>query len=947
MRPAFFLVCGLLLTGALPASSAGPALVKDVNPDVAPLNDNTPALSQFVSVGPRAVFVLSRRGPTDYGGELWASDGTDGGTGRLRSFVPSQSQLQVLGSDGRLAFVLVTTPISFSSLTLAVWRTDGTIDGTFPVTGPLLPVPGGFQSRLALGRLFFSGCTAESGCEPWVSDGSAAGTRRLRDLTPGSYGSNPRSFVEMGGRVYFFADTPAGPGLWRTDGTRPGTRRMAPLSPYANPKDLTSSGDRLYFRVGPVISPSRDALWTSDGTAAGTRSLPPFDRARGRGPAVTQFVGAAGGLEYFVGIDPSLGWQIYRTDGTPGGTIRLTKLPGEPFYLGPAASLPDRFVFVGPTVGLWVSDGSRDGTGPLTGCPGGCGIPHAASGMVASGGLVFYNGRLASPGGAGYEPWVTDGTPAGTRQVADVCPGSCDSFPYFGPVIHGQVLFYARSALWGTDGTPGGTRLLAVNAIQAPDLTTRLVAAAGSRLVFAGFENAPTGNDLLPVLGSTEGTPESQLTLDLRLNDGAGSNPREFTALGDKVLFFACSPLGRIWATRGTPESTVPLTDAGGYCDDTTLHFVVLNGIAYFKAFRPGEYWNELWRTDGTPEGTFAISHLGPEQDVTALAVFQGRLVFVTGYLDPDATQVHSGLWTSDGTAAGTAQVFDFGVRYVRELHPVGDAIYFTGQDRDYVTAVFRTDGTQAGTRELNRIQLDAQATDFQQLGGRVFFRVRDFANGDLWRTDGTPEGTVQLEPPGNRVAYVQDLVQLGGRLYFVGLDVTDPSTDQGVPTLFRSDGTVAGTTRVKTFGLEDSSLIPYFPVPWLTAADGSLYFVAADEAHGPELWKSDGTTAGTVLVKDIGPGPESSRISEVTAVGSRIFFAADDGEHGIELWTSDGSDAGTRRVADISEGPTSSAPRELAPIGNRLFFSADDGVVGREPWVLPLDATLSGRIVP
>jgi len=945
MRRSRLLPVLLLLACAcgLPLRAAEPRRVADVNPSLAgPSDQPQTLLGQFFSVGARAVFVLTRNGPQDYGGELWASDGTDGGTERLRSFVSSQSAVEILGSDGRIAFVRVTTFADDFTQTSAIWRTDGTPEGTSAVTGPLGIPQGGFQSLVTPGRLFFSGCTADSGCEPWASDGTATGTRRLRDLTPGPYGSGPRQFSALSGKVYFFADTPAGPGLWRSDGTRQGTRRVALLSPYANPKSLKTADSRLYFLVGPGSS-TANALWTSDGTEAGTRPVPPFDRARGRGPSAVRILGSLGDLAFFVGIEPAVGWQVYRSDGTPGGTRRLTAFSGAPFYFDTGIALEDHFLFLAPSGVLWTSDGTRAGTVSLGGPP-----PEARSGLVASGGLAFFNARI-NPGGQGYEPWVTDGTPGGTHQIADLCVGGCSSFPLFtAPVIHGQVLFYAGANLWGTDGTAGGTRLLATGAAAPSESqpTLPLVAAAGPRLVFSGFDQDASGN-VIPRLKSTEGTPESERTLDLRLTDGAGSNPREFTALGDKVLFFACSPLGGVWATGGTPETTEPLTDAGAVCGDTSLHFVVLNGIAYFKAIKPGDYWHELWRTDGTPEGTYAVSHMGPEQEVGALAVFQGRLLLVTSFIDNDATRVHSAVWTSDGTAAGTAQVFDFAVRYVREIQVVGDAAWFAGQNADYQTAVYRSDGTRSGTRELTRIGLDAQAVDFQQLGGRTFFLVRDRADGMIYGTDGTPEGTRQLVPPGNQVNYIQDLAQLGGKLYFFGLDMTDPEGYQGLPTLFRSDGTVAGTVRIRAFSLDNSFLIPYFLPPWLTVAGGTLYFVAADEAHGSELWRSDGTAAGTVLVKDIRPGPDGSRISSIVGVGSRIFFAADDGEHGIELWTSDGTAAGTRQAADISEGPTSSAPAELAPIGNRLFFSADDGIAGREPWMLPMDATLAGRIVP
>src|SRR2546425_8174835 len=104
-----------------------------------------------------------------------------------------------------------------------------------------------------------------------------------------------------------------------------------------------------------------------------------------------------------------------------------------------------------------------------------------------------------------------------------------------------------------------------------------------------------------------------------------------------------------------------------------------------------------------------------------------------------------------------------------------------------------------------------------------------------------------------------------------------------------------------------------------LTNVNGTLYFAGDDGTTGPELWKSDGTTAGTVLVKDIYTGSStfnynghyyghfhqhykilnSSRPDNLTNVNGTLFFVADDGMHGRELWKSDGSATGTVLVKD------------------------------------------------
>src|SRR5438552_17863011 len=104
---------------------------------------------------------------------------------------------------------------------------------------------------------------------------------------------------------------------------------------------------------------------------------------------------------------------------------------------------------------------------------------------------------------------------------------------------------------------------------------------------------------------------------------------------------------------------------------------------------------------------------------------------------------------------------------------------------------------------------------------------------------------------------------------------------------LWKSDGTAAGTVLLK------GGTIPFN----LTNVNGTVFFTASDPATGNELWKSDGTVAGTVLVKDIVPGPDSSLLTGLTNANGTLFFTAFDPATGTELWKSDGTAAGTVMV--------------------------------------------------
>ncbi len=123
------------------------------------------------------------------------------------------------------------------------------------------------------------------------------------------------------------------------------------------------------------------------------------------------------------------------------------------------------------------------------------------------------------------------------------------------------------------------------------------------------------------------------------------------------------------------------------------------------------------------------------------------------------------------------------------------------------------------------------------------------------------------------------------------------------------------------------------------TVVNGVLYFSASDgttaSSHGTELWRTDGTEAGTVMVKDINPGKQSSNPTFLTDVNGTLFFAASDGSTGNELWKSDGTDTHTTLVKDINSGAKGSDPSFLTYVKETgtLFFSANDGINGNELW--------------
>lgn len=119
------------------------------------------------------------------------------------------------------------------------------------------------------------------------------------------------------------------------------------------------------------------------------------------------------------------------------------------------------------------------------------------------------------------------------------------------------------------------------------------------------------------------------------------------------------------------------------------------------------------------------------------------------------------------------------------------------------------------------------------------------------------------------------------------------------------------------------------------------IYFTAIDGSSGRELWKTDGTEAGTQLVKDISPGEADSRPSSFVIYKDLLYFRADDGSSGVEVWRSDGTREGTERFLDVNNGFGDSFPGDFSIYQTDLFFSADNGTLGSE--LYRTDGTVEG----
>lgn len=227
----------------------------------------------------------------------------------------------------------------------------------------------------------------------------------------------------------------------------------------------------------------------------------------------------------------------------------------------------------------------------------------------------------------------------------------------------------------------------------------------------------------------------------------------------------------------------------------------------------------------------------------------------------------------------------------------------------------------------------------FKTYNGNIYYSDEDDIHGrELWRSDGTPEGTMFFKDisPGISSSNPSSFVEMNGILYFVAIDVMHGSE------LWRTDGTAEGTFMVKDINPGSAGSFAQS----FTAMNNTLYMVAYHREFGRELWRSDGTSEGTFLVKDIYTGIGSCYAYYLVNLNGMLLFNAKDEQHGEELWRSDGTEEGTNMVRDIGPGARSSRPLYVTKFKDRVYFAVDtafNGVSSKGKQIWTSDGTTDG----
>jgi ELWxxDGT repeat protein len=774
----------------------------------------------------------------------------------------------------------------------------------------------------------------------------------IKDINSTPAGSFPSHYVVHNSELYFTADDDArGRELWKTDGTALGTTLVKDIRPGSGDAFLDSEeyafisvGSFLYFSAFDGVHGIE--LWKTDGTELGTVMVKDIksNNSFPNGDYITKFA-AIGSTVYFVLETEEEGSEIWMSDGTEMGTVILDDINS-----GSEGSNPKYLTVLGSDlffsaddgtdgIELWKSDGTEGNSTLVKDIHDSLG--SEPRNLAVFGGNLYFGARDSANG---FELWKSDGTEVGTNMLKDITGDSSNGNPGNFFEFSGHLYFSARTVdegteLWKTDGTEGGT-IMVEDINDGGDSFPRSFAVLGGSLFFVANDGV-NGRQVWETDGSSTTellkiVSEDDEDIPILLSDGANLY---FYAYDDTNGF---EP--RI--SDGTNAGTSLLKDTVPENQEELIFnsFIAYNGLIYFsfiddeEELEPFGAYGEPWSSDGTEEGTIQFIELNSKTGSS----YPNNFTNLNGKLLLTANDgVHGDeLWVSDGTATGTSLLKDINsgvegsdigvpITQYQRLHTANGLAYFFADDGVNGGEVWRTDGTIDGTIMLKDISSGGNpyAINFVTLDDDTFFAIDSTDNGaSIWKTDGSIEGTVLLVGfDGSSIP--ANFFKDGNIFYF------SASEFEGDMKLWKSDGTPEGTELLKDVS-PDSSKGPFD----FGKVGDSVVFVGYDDLGAEALWKTDGTSDGTIMVK----GEFEHIQGGMLGFGADVFFFA----NYTELWKSDGSTDGTSLVKDISPAGDLdlSLPFDFVTTGNRAFFIVDDGVHGEEIWAS--DGTESGTML-
>lgn len=811
-------------------------------------------------------------------------------------------------------------------------------------SGPLVDSSPRDLFRAPDGRVYFSACTPEHGCELWRSDGSEAGTQLVRDIRPGVASSQPFAFGSDGSGqfVYFSADDGShGRELWRSDGSAAGTVLVADLLPGL---DGSYPGAIHPVAGGVAFAAATPALGKELYRADTSGAQLVVDLAPGSASGVSNnsggvadLVGVSGNRVVFAGFNNTSGTEPYVSDGTAAGTALIREL-----VAGSGDSAPFDFVSVGSGLAfvartatdgfeLYLSDFSSAGTQRVSQIA--AGSAHGVQAILGvSGNLVFLAG---SNGSNGVEPYAWNGS--SIVALAEIGGGSASGLSTsearrHSTVAAGFLYFPGRASasgeeLWRSNGSAAGTAPVVDFAPGPGDAAPRHLVAVNNGS-FNGVQYVIAGTGSIGTLARSDGTAAGTFTLGVGASTDPGTRPVTIGSSGAQTLLIAAADTTRpdteLWKSAASVVSTTRVKDIASHQGSALpSRPIVAGNNAYFAAFQPASGF-ELYVTRGVPANTALVTDLRPgtasglsSSDSSNEGVLQGIGLGTLLIYMADAPTTGPELHVSDGTAAGTRLLLDlnagsggsfahaFAETSGRAFALIDTLIGGTPQ-----TVLVASNGTPAGTTALSLTCTPQGSGGLLAIGALVYFQCQDAAFGlELYRIDAASLALTRVTDLGSGPdsASIRLLGRIGipARLLFL-----DETVDR---RLLVSDGTPAGTVVAHTAGanqdIDGDSYPDVAGNAWLRGRENGQAVVFRLAANAPHALT-------TVFGYGSGPAAPDGDLPSITSTGCSLLFKDALTGEGMELVRADTSaQTGGIVQPSLQPGLLSSTPGALVAL--------------------------------
>ncbi len=397
----------------------------------------------------------------------------------------------------------------------------------------------------------------------------------------------------------------------------------------------------------------------------------------------------------------------------------------------------------------------------------------------------------------------------------------------------------------------------------------------------------------------------------------------EMVSIADTLFFVADDGIHgkELWRSDGTTEGTFLIKDiANGDNDAAPANLTVFNNEVYFSAY-DAIYGTELWKTNGTEQGTVMVSNIKPDTDTynngsspNNLILYNNNIFFIAS---DDGNE--GDLWKTDGTDIGTIKVYETDYIGIGDLTVVEESLFFV---RYYgPRQLWKYDNLSGDAVEIpiDDYYFIAELNSFND---NLYFITHTTYRNDIRLYKLTADNNLTLLKEYTQPQYgdldIDNFVEVNQTVFFsIRTDYdNDPETD----VLWKTDGTPTGTVEVKSFDWDYHSSESYMSD--FIGYNNELYFRSGDETNCT-LWKSDGTETGTVQVSET---ELSKEYGSLTISDNKLYFCGYRGwDIDYELWTSDGTEQGTNIFANLKlDG--SSYPSNLCDVNGALYFTANNG---------------------